>query len=148
MFNRNIAVALLSTCVAQALPAETSRDNAMLARAVWAAFECTSLASEVSDSAEQERLFLYGYNAGKRFIAAVRAHQIQEDDFKSEVPWIMGLLLQGPSADFMLGRIYAAAEHEALKDVLATDGRVNRDEMKLMLAKSSFERKNCRLLGR
>jgi hypothetical protein len=55
-----------------AVRAEDSREYAIMARAAWSAFECSSLASKSNDAKEQERLFLFGYDQGKQFIAAVQ----------------------------------------------------------------------------
>jgi hypothetical protein len=68
-----------------------------MARAAWSAFECSSLASKSNDAKEQERLFLFGYDQGKQFIAAVQAGKVKQEHLSAEAPLIMLLLLQGPT---------------------------------------------------
>ncbi len=57
---------------------QTSKEYAVMGRQAWSAFECASLASVIGDVEEQERLFLFGYEQGKKFLAAVEAEKIQE----------------------------------------------------------------------
>jgi len=106
--------------------AQSSKDYAVMARAAWSAYECSSLAGAFEDFQEQQRLFSFGYDQGKRFLAALEAKKVKGDDLNSEAPLVLLLLLAGPSADFMLGRIYSAAARSALDDVYETRGVVHR----------------------
>ena len=128
--------------------AEISKDYAIMARATWSAFECSSLASKSGDPIEQERLFLFGYDQGKKFIAAVQSKQVKEQDLSGEVPLMMLLLLQGPSADFMLGRVFEAAQESVLKDVYKTGEVFHDDEAQKSNAGNKFWKLNCQLIGR
>lgn len=128
--------------------AETSRDYAIMARAAWSAFECSSLASKSGDAKEQERLFLFGYDQGKKFIVAVQTNKVKEQDLSREAPLIMLLLLQGPTADFMLGRVFEAAQESALKDVYKTGEVFHDDETQKANAKNKFWKLNCQLIGK
>jgi len=128
--------------------AETSKDYAIMARAAWSAFECSSLASKNGDAKEQQRLFLFGYDQGKQFIAAVQAKQVKGQDLSSEAPLGMLLLLQGPSADFMLGRVFDAAQESALEDVYKTGEVFHDDEAQKSNAKNKFWKLNCQLIGK
>lgn len=139
---------ILGFLVVNLAKSEDSRDFAMMGQASWSAFECSSLAAESKNLQEQERLFLFGYEQGQKFIAAVEAEKIQQDDLSKEVPMIMLLLLEGPSPDFMLGRIYQMAQDSALEDVYKTGGRFNSDEMKEALAENMFSKANCKLIGK
>jgi len=127
--------------------AQTSRDYALMARAAWSAFECSSLASHMKDTKEQERLFLYGYKEGLAFIAALQAKKVQRADLSAEAPWIMLLLLQGPTPDFMLGRVYESAQETALKNVLKTGEQLNPDDLQKAVAQNEYTKRNCRLVG-
>lgn len=126
--------------------AQTSKDYAVMGRVAWAAFECSSLAAQMKDPKEQERLFLLGYEQGKKFIEAVQSKKVERKDISTEVPIGLVLLLQGPTPDFMLGRIYESAQDEALKDVLRTDGKLNADEIQAIIAQNKYTKQNCRLL--
>lgn len=90
--------------------AQDSNEYARLARASWSAFECSSLASKIAKADEQKRLFLFGYEQGKKFISAIQSGKIEQADLAKEAPTIMLLLLQEPSPDFMLGRMFEAVK--------------------------------------
>jgi len=128
--------------------AQSSKDYAVMARAAWSAYECSSLAGAFEDFQEQQRLFSFGYDQGKRFLAALEAKKVKGDDLNSEAPLVLLLLLAGPSADFMLGRIYSAAERSALDDVYETRGVVHDLEARRSNAKNNFWRLNCNLIGK
>jgi hypothetical protein len=128
--------------------ADDSRDCAHKGRAMWSAFECSSLASKNGNAEEQGRLFLYGYNEGQQFIAAVKAKKIKKDDLSSEVPMIVLLLLEGPTPDFMLGRIFEAAQKSALEDVFKFGEHFNSEQEQLIAAKDKFWKLNCQLIGK
>ncbi|MNV88105.1 hypothetical protein D3C71_1822820 [compost metagenome] len=59
----------------------------------------------------------------------------------------MLLLLEGPSPDFMLGRIYESAQNSALKDVYKTGDQFNSDEEQIAIAANEFRKLNCQLIG-
>ena len=127
--------------------AQSSKDYASMGLATWSAFECSSLASKSKQSKEQERLFLFGFKQGQTFVDAVRAGKVDKKDMNSEVPIGVLFLLQGPSTDFILGRIYEAAQDEALKDVFGPAGQMNSNELQLVIAQNKFRKSNCSLLG-
>jgi hypothetical protein len=127
--------------------AQGSKEYAQLAKASWSAFECSSLASKAGNAGEQERLFLYGFKQGKKFISAVQSKKVNQKDLSSEAPLVMLLLLEGPSPDFMLGRIYESAQDSALKDVFNTEDYFNSDEEQKTIAKNRFLKLNCQLIG-
>ncbi|MGY1410873.1 hypothetical protein ACW5EG_15030 [Luteimonas sp. A611] len=97
--------------------------------------------------AEQERLFNFGYAQGREFISALEAGKIKREDLSSHAPVGALLLLEGPSADFILGRIYAAAEENALKDVYRTDEVFNSEATQELIAFNKFTRSNRQLIG-
>ena len=141
--------ALLATLVlAQPLWAQNSKEYAGMARSTWAAFECASLASKLKNSTEQERLFTYGYKTGLSFISALQTGKIEQKDLSGEAPWLMLLLLQGPTPDFMLGRVYEAAQDEALKNVLHTAEKLNPEDIQRLIAQSEFTKRNCQLIDK
>jgi hypothetical protein len=75
--------------------AQSSKDYAVMARAARSAFECSSLAGAFEDFQEQQRLFSFGYDQGKRFLAALEAKKVKGDDLNSEAPLVLLLLLAG-----------------------------------------------------
>jgi hypothetical protein len=127
--------------------AQSSSDYALMAKQAWAAFECSSLASVSDDTKEQERLFAYGFAQGKRFLAALRDKKIQQSDLSNIAP--MGFLMaaQGPSPDFIMGRVFENAQENALKNVFAEDGKLHSKQQQKVIAEGRYNRANCRLLG-
>ena len=145
-FAKYAFVALLSTLTG-ALYAQSSREFAVMGRTAWASFECASLASQMKDRAEQERLFNVGYESGKKFLEALQSKKIERKHISEEVPIGFTLLIAGPSSDFVLGRVFENAQDDALKDVLKSNGQLNSDDLQATLAQSKYTKQNCRLIG-
>ncbi len=149
MHLRLTAAIFLTLLLAHPSHAESSKNYAAMALASWSAFECSALAGQIKNAGEQERLFRYGYDKGKKFIEAVKANEASREDILKDAP--VGVLwrLQGPTADFILGRIYSAAEDEALDDVLKKDPQnMNSDEVQKILVENKFRKQNCSLIGK
>jgi len=127
--------------------AESSKEYAMMGQSTWVAFECSALASKTGNAKEQERLFTFGYEEGLKFIDALKSEKIKNSDLKSEVPLTVLWSLQGPTPDFMLGRVFEVAMEYALKDVYKTDGANNDEEMQKVKAEREFRKRNCKLIG-
>lgn len=127
---------------------QSSKDYAVMGLETWTAFECSSLASKVDDSKEAGRLFIFGYEKGKKFIGALKAEKIKQEDIDQKVPIGVIMLLQGPSEEFILGRIYSFAEEEALGEVFKTDNEFNSSELQKSIAENKFRESNCQLIGK
>ncbi|OGR83663.1 MAG: hypothetical protein A3J74_02130 [Elusimicrobia bacterium RIFCSPHIGHO2_02_FULL_57_9] len=143
-----VVVAAFSILFPATAVAEISKDYSVMGRAAWSAFECSSLASKSNNLKEQERLFLFGYKQGQKFIAAVKAEKIKKEDLSSGVPTVMLLLLQGPTPDFMLGRIFESAQDSALKGIYKVGEHFNSEEEQTSAAKDKFWKFNCQLIGK
>jgi hypothetical protein len=143
-----IITTILLLMFANFAAAQDSKEYAAMGTEAWSAFECSSLASHIKDTKEAERLFLFGYEQGKKFIRAIKANKIEKEDISSGVPMIMLLLLQGPSEDFMLGRIYENAQEHALEKVFKTDAKFNSEQFQKDIAKSEFRNRNCQFIGK
>jgi hypothetical protein len=101
------------------------------------------------DVEEQERLFLFGLDQGRKFLEAVQAHKVTKEDLSTEPPLIMLMLLQGPTPDFILGRVFESAQKSALGDVITRpEGAIFDDETKRLNARTKFVNQNCKLLDR
>jgi hypothetical protein len=139
-----VAIGLVAAIPASA---QSSKDYAVMGAETWAAFSCVALAAEAKNTAEQERLFMLGYDKGKRFIEALNAGRIRREDVDSNVPVGLVLNLQGPTPDFMLGRIYEAAARNALDSLYRqkSDAAVF-EAFRKSVAESVMYRQNCRLL--
>lgn len=127
---------------------KSSKEYAVMGRETLSSFDCSAWASTISDTKEAERLFLFGYAQGKKFISALRAEKIDKEDLNTEVPIIFLMLLQGPSDDFILGRLLENSQKSALEEVFKTGNEYNSDEMKKNIAGNKFRDGNCQLIGR
>jgi hypothetical protein len=136
---------LLATSVLNAAESTPSKELAARGRRVWAIFECCALASVAEEKDLRERLFQYGYSEGRAFLKAIEDGKVSRADLSREVPVGLLLLLQGPSVDFILGRIYAGAEENALDKIYRGDVAGNSDLAKA-LAKEELHKRNCELL--
>lgn len=127
---------------------KSSKEYAVMGREVWSAFSCGAWASINNQTDDQERLFLFGYDSGTQFLDALRAEKIEQGDLNSEVPIGVNLVLQGPTSEFILGRIFDSAQTEALSDVYKTGESDNSEEMQKIIAGNKYRDGNCQLLGR
>lgn len=141
------SLAVAMTLAASPVSAGNSAAYAQMAKATWSAFECSALAMKSKSVAEQERLFKFGYDQGQAFIAALQAGKIEQKDISETAPLMLLLLLQGPTPDFMLGRIFETAQDEVLKDVYYTGEEFNSEADQSSIAASKFSLKNCELIG-
>ena len=131
--------------------------NAKDARLMWAAFSCYQFVqiAEEGEAPNADDLFRKGYEAGQRFVKAIEAGTISQEEYNTEVPiGVMGLL-SGPSVDFVLGRLFEAASNDASdwvtkKDMnglpLAISDWVFEQEVAAAIARGHYERRNCDLL--
>ncbi len=128
----------------------TSKEYAAMSRAVWSGFECAALASKINKPDDAQRLFTFAYEQGKTFIAALQAGDVKDDDLRGEMPMIVGWLIRdgGPSVDFVLGKIWSEAQDEALKDVYKTGEEYNDEKVQMLVARNSFSKSNCALVGK
>lgn len=139
-----LLVSLLVLVFTISSTAENSEDFAILANETWSAFECSVLAENSKNSEEQERLFLFGYKQGLRFIDALKSNKTNG----KEAPWGMLLRLQGPTPDFMLGRVFEGASESAW-ELIKQDGLIqNAEELRELAAENEFRKRNCKLIGR
>jgi len=130
---------------------QSSKEYAVMGREIWSAFECSAWASKVDDSKEAERLFMFGYSQGQKFLGALKAEKIKQEDISSEVPIGVTMLLQGPSEEFMLGRIFENAQEEALNEVFYTNydrSNLNPEDLQKSIAGNKFRDGNCQLIGK
>lgn len=130
------------------LSTNTSKEYAVMGRELWSAFQCSSWASIIGEGKEQERLFLFGYAQGEKFLAAAKAGKIENPDINQEVPIGVTMLVQGPTNDFILGRIFEGAQEESLDEVFKTGEEYNSVEMQKIVAGNKFRDGNCGLIGK
>jgi len=120
----------------------------LMAQSAWSAFQCSVLAEKAQHMAEQKRLFDFGYAQGMKFIAALQSGTTKPEDVAAAAPFSMLILVEGPSADFALGRIFEAALRGALEDVFTSAQAYDSAAMQESIATREFVKRNCRLIGR
>jgi len=132
--------------------AAQDQSDARAARVMWSAFECFQFARMSDDSSNAERLFGVGYEAGQRFLTALEAGEISEEDARATVPIGVTFLLGGPSHDFVIGRVFESATGDAFDDVvkendlgfLLPDSKWIQDEvLQRSLAQRHYLQANC-----
>jgi hypothetical protein len=127
-------------------------DTAVL---VLVAFQCSVYAEMSKEPQESLRLFRLGYDNGQRFLEAVRDKKIPEAELRSKVPIGVSGVMEGPTTDFMLGRIYETASTDAYDrvvkrgefglDLPAAEWRLDADVQKA-LASTEYRKGNCSLI--
>lgn len=147
------ALALVAAFLPQT--AIASEEDAKAAMVMWTAFECGLYAEMTGDRDRQAFLYERGIEAGKQFFAAVEAGTITEEEQRKHVPYMLPMLAQGPSVDFVLGRIFESVMNSAYDDVVKEDDAglklpmeewINDDELKKSRAQLLYQRSNCDLL--
>jgi hypothetical protein len=144
---RLVALAVVLAVAPLKASAQSSKEYAVMGQKLWAAFECAALATVAEEVDEQRRLFDLGYEQGKIFVQAIRNGKIEEKDLSGSVP--VGVLwkLEGPNADFILGRIWESAFEQATKDAYDAYSKMMFDKGVLkQFAKNDFHKKNCSLM--
>jgi hypothetical protein len=124
--------------------AQTSAEYAGMGKKTIAAFECAALAQLAGDADQQKRLFTLGYEQGKTFIEALRSGKIEKQDL-DQVP--IGVLVDGPTADFVLGRLWEFDTDYYQRNAYVSEANPKADVASAMrYAKGEFADKNCDLM--
>ncbi|MES1201273.1 MAG: hypothetical protein ABUS57_07460 [Pseudomonadota bacterium] len=116
------------------------------ARLSWSAFECATFASFAGDEAEQHRLFQLGYDAGHRYVEALQAGRISNDEIQNDVPIGFSLSMNGPSTDFALGQVFAVASDDAVDKVTQQTNGSADHALRRTAGSILFHDANCSLL--
>ena len=148
-------VASAAIVAASAQLAHAVEDDARAAQVMWNAWLCAVYAELKGDADEQGRLFTLGYSKGKQFVDATVAGTITPEEGRTIVPMVVGMLMAGPSPEFVLGRIFESAVGQAFDDVTAEDANgmplapadyVVDDELRALIATNKYMRSNCELI--
>ena len=103
------------------------------------AFECAVVSP---NDKEGERLFKLGLKAGRDFLKFVQTDRnLYLKTIKSQVPMLWNLTA-GPTADFVLGQIYADRMNKIYEEFTPDDELWNLTKQKM------YREKNCELLGK
>jgi hypothetical protein len=143
MTSRLLLVA--ATLAAGITVSKAADEKALLGNVMWAAFQCSMFAELADEKAEQERLHLVGLNAGRIFVAAMKAGQISDQAVRENVPINVLQRLEGPDNESVIGKIHAAAtgfaRDEIVKRKIRMWGITQKQE-----ARHAFIDKNCILI--
>lgn len=153
MLRRALALAtLLLSGLAPASAIEPVEQGQLM----WSAFTCSVYGSLAGDQASQVRLFEAGLKAGRLFYEAALSGAITTEDMRTKLPFAVTMRMGGPSIDFRVGVLYAAAEEYAYDSVVKTgpDGMMQHDPGKWLTddaskrisAQMRFQQGNCLLL--
>lgn len=118
-----------------AMPATASRDvpndvSLRLARSgrrAWDAFQCAGFAATMHDKEAFDGVFARGFSTAHVFLDALQKERIKRAHFEKEIPSPMRASLEGPSADFVVGRVYQTALESAVHAVETGAAALNRD---------------------
>jgi hypothetical protein len=131
----------LLIAIATESSAQTSREYALMGQKLWATFECSQWASYADDKDEEVRLFKLGYGQGREFVEAAWSNKLNRQDLSDIAPSEVQNGLDGPSVDFVLGRIYEKAYHK-VSNLVPSDS-VSEGKA---FSQQRLREKNCRLL--
>jgi len=145
---RLLLPAVVALTLAEPALAERAGRYGIMVQSAWSAFQCSVLAEKSRNMAQQERLFAFGYDQGLKFIAALESGSAKKDELSGAAPFSMLLLLQGPTPDFALGRIFEAALRSALEDVFTSVESYDSAAIQESIAAAEFLKRNCNLIGR
>lgn len=131
-----------------------AESSANRGRIMWSAFQCSTYAEMAGDQKEQERLFTLGHNVGKAFLSDIQNGTISDDEIK-QMPIGVRLLLEGPSMEFIAGRIFESAMRDAYDSIVKEDSIgalldpsqwVHDDELKTSKAKTAYLEASCEIV--
>jgi hypothetical protein len=133
----------LIIAIATESSAQTSHEYALMGQKLWATFECSQWASYADDKDEEVRLFKLGYGQGREFVEAAWSNKLNRQDLSDIdiAPSEVQNGLDGPSVDFVLGRIYEKAYHK-VSNLVPSDS-VSEGKA---FSQQRLREKNCRLL--
>lgn len=136
-------------------PALASEDDAKLARTAWSAWQCHQFAFYAKDAAESERFFNLGLNAARTFVTKLHAGQITRDETFKHAPIAVMFVAQGPSVDFVVGRIYSAVAQDTFDSMAKKDSSgaampsekwITDTSLLKSIAESKYRDANCDLI--
>jgi hypothetical protein len=136
-------VAVVAVLIGMPVAAGGQEDGANFALKMWAAFMCATYAenadAELSASeAAQKRFFTLGYDTGRLFLEGINDGTISAAEV-NRAPVYVVLLLQGPSIDFILGRMFEFASQNAYE-------KISKSGDTAIVAATQYRQSNCALI--
>lgn len=134
----------------------SDNESAKSAKKAWSSFACSIYASYANKKEDSEALFKVGYREIHKFLKAVEAKEISEDEYKSNVPVGISFVLRGPTKDFIAGRIYETVSTDASDEIVKEDAsglpindpnKWNMDKAhQFLIANNKYSKSNCDFL--
>jgi len=109
------------------VPNDVSLRLAKGGRRAWDAFQCAGFAAAMHDKDAFDGVFARGFSTAHLFLDALQKERIKRAHFDKEIPSPMRASLEGPSADFIVGRVYQTALESAVYAVDTGAAALNRD---------------------
>lgn len=138
-------VGAILALAAAAVPSVAETDPIPDGRLVWAAFTCAAYAETLGDQGEQKRFVALGIDAGRRFVQAAIDGKLDAEAVKASTPVGVAWRMAGPSADFVVGRIFEGAFADAVDKVWEVGSEPDAQSLQ---ARNLCVQANCDLLGR
>lgn len=122
---------------------------------MMAHWQCATWAGMVDDESASEAHFFAGLESGRRFVEAARSGLIDQADWSATVPVGIALSMQGPSTDFVLGRLSEMITRAAFDEVVKRDADghalppedyVHDEAVRAIVAGNLIRRSNCAVL--
>jgi hypothetical protein len=138
--------------------AAASEQEAKLSRLAWSAFECHELALIADNQPEKERLFRLGSDTSTKFVEAVRAGKVSDNEMFNFVPGGIADIARStdaPSGEFVVGRIYQLVVSNTFENVTQEDNSGKRlppekwvaDPFEMKgIAQTKYRQANCELI--
>jgi hypothetical protein len=129
--------------------------KARLGHHMFAAFQCATFAELSGDAEEHQRLFGLGITTGRTFLTAARNNEFSREEANQNVPLIVLMLLEGPSDDFILGRMFESAMRDAYDKVVIEredglgnlpNGEMRTGALRKIVAENRYRASNCELV--
>lgn len=140
MFRNTILMASLALCTSTYANGQISKEG-RAGKMAFAAFQCSIYAEAAGYKNEQARLFNLGKKSGHEFFDAVNKGQVTKEAFFREVPAALKELLDVPTAEFFVGRLFEYARKEPRYQLDSVQ-----KELRHLRASSRFSDSNCSLL--
>lgn len=153
---RAIPVAVAAVVLLITVPfSYSAEEDARSAKIMYSAWRCSTYAEIKGDMAEQNRLFKLGYEKGRQFMDAALGGTITDEERRNFVPIIVGMLMAGPTPEFVLGRIFESAASRAYDDIATKDANgmplapadyVRDERLTASIASTKYMQANCEIL--
>lgn len=150
---RTIITMMLLSIPYSSVAQETS-SNAIKSQTLVAHWSCMVYSNYTEDKESAELHFEAGLSDGKLFVADARNGTLTQHELLSSAPYLVVSLLQGPSDDFVLGRLFEgirdyAYEKVARKAETGHDSLHFETDPELLRIKSQniYRSSNCQLLN-